>query len=181
MPLPASPPISFSQVRTEFTSIGTNANMSAYRRGGGIVPDTSTNASISTTSAGLALSQFYNASYVSVINHTVSKSGDASGGDSTAVSSGSVAVTTNSVTATPANGVGPFTYSWVYVSGSTFTVNSSTSATTTFSKTAAAPSVDGTCNSFSGTYRCNVTDTGNGSYVAYVDVTVSTEHCYYFA
>jgi hypothetical protein len=124
----------------------------------------------------LALSQFYSAS--NITNHTVNKSGDAYGANQTGTPNGSVAVTTNSVTATPVNGVGSFTYSWAYVSGDTFIINSGASATTTFSKTAAAPSIDGNSNIYTATYRCTVTDTGNSNYQASVDVTVTSEHYY---
>lgn len=113
-----------------------------------------------------------------VVNHTLSKSGDASGSATTTVSGGNVAATTNSVTITPIAGVGPFTYSWSHVGGTAATANSSTSATTTFTRTAAAPSVNQTSNNYSGTMRCTVTDTGNGNYATSIDVTVSTTHTY---
>lgn len=52
-------PVSLSKVKTEF---GGPNNLAAYVRGGAYVPDTPANAAISTTAAGLKLSQFVNAS-----------------------------------------------------------------------------------------------------------------------
>lgn len=62
-------------------------------------------------------------------------------------------VTTNSVTVTPSGGTGPYTYAWALVTGDTFTVNSATSATTTFTISITAAGQDK-----SATYRCTVTD-----------------------
>jgi hypothetical protein len=79
--------------------------------------------------------------------------------------------TTNAATVTAGGGVPVYTYAWEYVSGDTATVNSPTSATTTFTRTAA------TNSSKSGLYRCVVTD-HNGSTVATSNVTVNTTHTY---
>ena len=67
-------------------------------------------------------------------------------------------------------GTGVYTYSWAFVSGETFTVNSPSSGNTTFSKTAA-----GNNSQHSGVYRCTVTDTGLGQQLT-KDVSVVTEH-----
>jgi hypothetical protein len=83
--------------------------------------------------------------------------------------------TTNSVTCNTSNGVGPFTYSWAWVTGGTdITINSSTSATTTFTVT------NNTIGNYSGTCRCTVVDTGDGNYSTYytgydVDVSIDIE------
>lgn len=63
-------------------------------------------------------------------------------------------------------GSGSYTYSWTYVSGDIFTINSPTGASTTFS----ADIANGAFKS--GVYRCTVTDTVFGV-SAFDDFTVS--------
>lgn len=83
----------------------------------------------------------------------------------------SPSLTTASVTALASNGVGPYSYAWAYVSGDSFTINSPSAATTTFSKTGA---VVGTA--YSGTYRCTATDsTGGTPLTATADIVVTIE------
>lgn len=65
---------------------------------------------------------------------------------------------------TPANATG-VTYSWEFVSGSTVTVNSPTSASTTFSYTGSTSS-----GSRTGVYRCKVTQGGTSYYTPNVTV-----------
>ena len=81
---------------------------------------------------------------------------------------GAGTATTPAITATSLSGVGPFTYLWEYVSGDTTTVaNSSTSATTTFSRAGTAIS-----GPFQAVWNCRVTDsTGNIGYSPNVTVT----------
>lgn len=62
-------------------------------------------------------------------------------------------VTTNTVTVTQVGGTGPYIYSWALVSGDTFTVDSPSSATTSFSTTVTTAG-----QNKSATYRCTVTD-----------------------
>lgn len=67
-------------------------------------------------------------------------------------------VTTGTCTVTVTGGVGPFTYAWTIVSGDpSFTPNSPTSASTTFTGTTTDPGVP----TFA-TYKCVVTDTATG-------------------
>lgn len=83
------------------------------------------------------------------------------------VSSGTTASTTVSVT----GGTSPYTYSWAKVDGDTLTVNSSTAATTTFTKTGMNQG-----DSYTATYRCTVTDSTVGTpLTATADVIVTIE------
>lgn len=100
------------------------------------------------------------------------------GSASTDTAGAFVQATTAAAVVSVTGGIGPFTYSWSYVSGSSATVVSSTSASTTFRRNGAAPSVIDTTNSYSGVYRCTVTDTGAGGATATIDVTVTTYHTY---
>lgn len=66
-------------------------------------------------------------------------------------SSGTATVTSSPTTVTPSGSPGPYTYSWVKVSGGAITANSPSSATTTFS---GQPLIGGFLNA---TFRCTVT------------------------
>lgn len=94
-------------------------------------------------------------------------------GFDTVVAPDSSTATTDPTTVTPTGGVAPYTYSWAFVSGNTATINSPTSATTTFTRSVfldtAGQSVFRT-----GVYRCTVTD--SASQTATADVTVETTH-----
>lgn len=74
----------------------------------------------------------------------------------TAASDVSVNVTTNSVTAIPTGGTGPFTYAWTVVSYTAATspvITSATNASTTFRQDSMAPDTTA-----SAVFRCTVTD-----------------------
>lgn len=89
-----------------------------------------------------------------IVNHTVAIS-------PTLIDAQKVAgsLYTGSPTANVTNGVGPFTYAWSWLAGGTgITIGSATLATCTLSSTGAAAGTTRT-----GTLRCIVTDTGNGS------------------
>jgi hypothetical protein len=78
------------------------------------------------------------------------------------------AVTTGSCTATPTNGLAPYSYAWTKVSGGAITVDSSTSATTTFSATGLA-----NFEVRSAVYRVTVTDSNSPTAMtATADITV---------
>lgn len=72
----------------------------------------------------------------------------------TASATGST-VTTNSVTATPTGGLGPFTYAWTLVSNSGVTSPAITSPSTAATRFTGSPT-DG--HSGTATFRCTVTD-----------------------
>lgn len=64
---------------------------------------------------------------------------------------------TNSVTVTPLNGNGPYTYSWTRVDGDPLTAESPTSATTRFTALVPIGEV------LFATFQCTVTDASNGT------------------
>jgi hypothetical protein len=72
-------------------------------------------------------------------------------------------------TATVSDGTGPFTYAWTIVSGSGFTLASTTSVTVTINST-------GTNTLKEGVIRCTVTDTGNGNLVRSDDASIAIQH-----
>ena len=74
-------------------------------------------------------------------------------------------LTTGSVTVTPSGGTGPYFYAWANFSGDTFTINSPTGASTTFSITL------GGDEDASAIYRCTVTDSLAATYTVDVSVT----------
>lgn len=176
MALPSSGNLSLSQVRTEFGA-PSNAPLSAFLRGGAYVPNTAANAGVP-TALPIKLRDLLGASATPPLS--ASKSGDASGSfvcteSPAGVSSScptSANVTTNSVTITASGGAGSGpTFAWSKISGDTFTVNSPTSATTSF--TVNIPRIrDGTV-SRSAVYRCTVT---RGTETATVDVNVGAEY-----
>ena len=100
-----------------------------------------------------------------VVNHTVSISPNPAGGASTTPSPAEVSPTANVL-----NGVGPFTYLWSITSGGAgVTLTNTTSATCTLTTN------NGNIQVRTGTLKCDVTDTGNGSIVASDTVTYTLE------
>jgi len=100
-----------------------------------------------------------------VTNHTVNITPDPVYSSSAAPSQASAAVTAN-VT----DGVGAFTYAWSWDSGgSGMSILNSTSATCTIITDTGAAGLR------SGVLKCEVTDTGNGSYAASDTVTAELE------
>lgn len=61
-------------------------------------------------------------------------------------------VTSSNATATPSGGQGPYTYSWAMLTGTGFTINTPTKASTSFSGTVNSPGAK------LGTARCTCTD-----------------------
>lgn len=80
--------------------------------------------------------------------------------------------TTASCTATPTGGVSTYSYAWTQISGDTFTINSASSATTTFT-TSGMSSGD----TRAATFRCTVTDsTGGTPLTAHADIDVTVDN-----
>lgn len=85
-------------------------------------------------------------------------------GSSTRAGAGSKAVTTSSASVgTVSGGSTPYSYLWQYVSGDTFTPNTSTSSTSTFTVTITVGLGESVTKT--GIYQCRVTD--NAGSVAY--------------
>jgi hypothetical protein len=80
--------------------------------------------------------------------------------------SGAGSVTSAAATGSGTGGAGGYTYAWTYVSGSSYTINSSTSASTTFTTNLVAEQYK------SGVYRCTVT---SGGVTASADIQVDFE------
>jgi hypothetical protein len=74
-------------------------------------------------------------------------------------------LTTGAVVVTPSGGTGPYMYAWAKVTGDTFTVNSPTGASTTFSVTLALD------EDAAAQYRCTVTDSLAATFTVDVAVT----------
>lgn len=88
---------------------------------------------------------------------------------------GAAAATTGSTTVTATGGAGGYAYAWTHVSGVNATINSPSSATTSFTRTGAVGVSGDEIRTYVGTFRCTVT---SGGLTTTVDVTVSTTHNY---
>lgn len=83
-------------------------------------------------------------------------------------------VVTSAVQANPVGGVGPYTYSWTYLSGDVgFSAVSSTSTSTTFSITLSTYS-----DYKVAVWRCTITDSAGQTATCDVDV-IATENSYF--
>lgn len=157
MTLPSSPPISLTQIQDEFGAPRGTGITSLYR-GGAYVPNTSQNANVP-TSGNIGLLSFLGAAaYVPMVVSANNVSGDSWPGSNVIFGS-----STSSVT----GGLAPFTIAWTFQSGSTFTINSPSSAGTSFTRTGNPP--QGTAAS--GTYRVTYTDATSAT--AFKDITVA--------
>lgn len=80
---------------------------------------------------------------------------------------GAGSITSSTATATADGGAGGYTYAWAHVSGDSYTINSPSSAGTTFTTSVLAGQLK------SGVYRCTVTDSASSTATA--DITVALE------
>lgn len=148
MALPGSGSISLSQVQTEFG--GANPiSLSEYYKNGSYVTSSANAPNVPTTGA-ISLDNFHGAS--AYVTPTVSVPASVYGSCTNSLAN--CTAYSAYATASVSGGIGPFTYSWQYVSGTAMTVSAATSATTRWSKSC-PPSTP-----YTAYYRCQVTDTG---------------------
>lgn len=162
MALPTSGTISINALKTEFGS--SNNSLSAYYRGGGIVPDTPTNASVP-TSGVISLFNFYGASASTPLSLSVSP------GILIAVGTvGAGELSSGPMTVTPSGGSGGYTYAWSVIS------NNAGGGFSTGTTSASATYVTSSFLAGSGgrqtVVRCTVT---SGASSASIDVTLEWE------
>ncbi len=160
-----SAPASLSKIIAEF---GGPSNLSAYVRGGSYVPNTSANQAISTTAAGLAISQFVGASKGSSPLTITSNVSSLYASNTTPLAAGTVS---GGVTLTCSGGTGNYNVSATVIStaggqqNSTTAAASTTSGNCTMTFRGVIPSLG--MKTGKATVRYTVSD---GSSSAYVDV-----------
>lgn len=121
-------------------------------------------------SGAIALSDFYGKS--NGTNHTTSLSDAGPGYCSYSSGLGQTACASDStVTAIVSNGIGPFTYSWSRIAGTGLSISGSTTGASVL--IIHGNDVAGT---YSATFRCVVTDTGNGNYQTTTDIAMTHTH-----
>lgn len=157
MTLPASPPITMVQIQAEFSApAGTPLN--SFLRGGAYVPNTGANAAVP-TSLPISMAQLCGAgAYTPMVVSATNVSGDSWPGSNTIFGS-----STSSVT----GGQAPFTIAWTFQSGASFTINTPTSAGTSFTRAGNPPQG----SAASGTYRVTYTDATSAT--SFKDITVA--------
>lgn len=106
---------------------------------------------------------YYSGAWRKIVSFVLPLTLSATGGSGSAASS---TVTGNTATATPSGGLAPFTYSWVHLSGATMTINTPSSASTTFTASGVADGATVTA-----TFRCTATDSLGSTATA--DLTVN--------
>lgn len=177
MALPASGPISLAAIQAEFQRGGVNPiSLSEYYRGGSYVLGTDTGVAGIAASGAINMNSFHGAGR----NGYYATAGNASGSCSSLWPTTGCTATTNAVTVSVFGGSGNYSYSWAFVSGTSFTITSPSSATTTFSRNAAGSDGDGTpgYSSYSGIARCTIHDNVT-SLNTTVDITVTTYHSWF--
>lgn len=114
-------PVSMSKIKAVFGGTG---RMSEYYRGGPRVPNIAANNAISTTAAGLRMSQFEGATDVTGMTVTAN--------NVSYVAEPQATEAIGSSTAFVSNAPGAVTYSWTLISGSSLLYTGQTSQTATF-------------------------------------------------
>lgn len=148
MTLPASFPLSFSQIRTEY-GLGSSLSLRAFIGQPGYP-----------ASGPISLSDFLGKSAGSSLAVFIS-------GTPEGYRSGTGSVTTPAAAATATGGTPGYSYAWTRISGDVFTINSPASPSTTFTATVTGGSFK------QGVYRCTATD--GVAATAFADVTVYAE------
>lgn len=143
-----SNPATLSSVISVFGNNGSPTNLAAYVRGGSYVPS-SASSTISTTAAGLALSQFNGVAYPATLTASISPTFWASQPVSTPQT-----VTSASITCAVTGSTGTVTYQWS-VSSTYITINNPTSSITTFSA-----NLNSTNGTIIGVATCTITNNG---------------------
>lgn len=145
MVMPASVPVTMAQLRAEFGGTIGVTKLSAYNRGGSLVPNTPRNAGVP-TAVPIRLNQFVGASRLQCTLSTSSLyASRATPGT----------VTSASCTRTISGATGATSTLWSRVSGdAAIAITSSTSASTTFSASVSAVNPSRTA-----VFKCTVTDT----------------------
>lgn len=146
MTLPSSGPLTLADIQGEFG--GSNPiSLSEYYAGGGLVPSGTTGTYGAVPSSGaISIQNFYGTSNAAPLSVSISPSSLYNS------RTGNGSLTSSPATGTGSGGTGPYTYAWTYVSGNSYTINSPSSATTTFTTSLTAGQLK------SGVYRCTVTD-----------------------
>lgn len=143
MTLPASGPISLSQIQAEFGG-AQPISLSEYYRGGPNVPAVSTTTTIP-ASGTISFDQFHGeADTAPSLSVSISPT--------SAYGLGTGTPSTNNVTAAVSGGTAPYTYSWTRVSGDVFTTSNPTAATTHWSIAVGINDIK------TAVYKCTVTD-----------------------
>lgn len=150
MTLPSSPPISLQDIYAEMGAPNSTTMTSLYR-GGSFVPNIAQNASVP-TSGNIGILDFLGATaYI-----PMSGAGATGFGESVSHTVSNY-TTTGTANATVSGGLPTKTYTWVFVSGTNFTVVNQGLASTHFQQ-AGAP----VAGPYIGNYKCTITD-GQGS------------------
>lgn len=161
MALPTSGALSLNDIKGEFGGPAA-PSLNDYYAGGTYVPSgtTGTNGAVPSSGA-ISINNFYGTSAATSLSINISP------GDMYTSRSGPGLVTSSTDTASASGGAGGYTYAWSYQSGDSYTINSPTSAATTFTTNVGVGVLK------SGVYRCTVTDSLSAT--AYQDVTIEFE------
>ena len=161
MALPSSGPLSLADIQTEFGG-GNPISLSEYYAGGGLVPPGTTGTYGAVPSSGeISIRNFYGTSAAVPLSIIISPSNIAN------TRTGSGSITSDPATGIASGGSGGYSYAWTFISGNSYTINTPSTATTSFTTFLSAGQIK------SGVYRCTVTDSSAAT--AFADITVELE------